>query len=153
MYAFIIQFILFPNNDCSRKEYIRKWLADRGVLRLKDEVPISATDEEVAAFDTDHAGGPVAGLPVKLYWKSGFSSNWNQQAIFVLASEFLAEHTTCDMTEDNLQDLFGRKLERTRRQWILSQTKQAEDIDRLRAEAAKKNRRRGRLYGVCLYMW
>jgi hypothetical protein len=136
-----------------RKEYIRKWLADRGVLCPKDKVPVSATDEEVAAFDIDHTGGPVAGLPILLYWKSGFSSNWNRQAIFVLVSEFLAEHATCEMTKDDLQDLFGRKLERTRRQWILSQTKQAEEIDRLQAEAAKKNRRRGRLYGVRLYIW
>lgn len=144
--------ILFPNNNCSRKEYIRKWLADRGVLCPKDRTPISPTDEEVAAFDIDHAGGPVTGLPVKLHWKSGFSSNWNRQAIFVLVSEFLAEHRTCDMTKDDLQDLFGRKLERTRRQWILSQMRQQEDIDRIQAEQAKKNRRRGRLYGVCSCM-
>ena len=103
-------------------------------------------------FDIDHAGGPVAGLPIKMHWKSGFSSNWNRQAIFVLVSEFLAEHTSSTATKDDLQDLFARKLERTRRQWVLLQTKETEEVNRLRAEEAKKNRRRGRLHGVRLYM-
>jgi hypothetical protein len=95
------------NNNRSCKELIRKWLADRGVLYTKDQVPIPPTDEEVAVFDIDHAGGPVIGLPMKMHWKSGFSSNWNRQAIFVLVSEFLADrigyHThltkiTCHLT-------------------------------------------------------
>jgi hypothetical protein len=142
-----------PITHLFRKEYIRKWLADRGVLRTKDNIPISATDEDVAAFDNTHAGGPVAGLPIKMHWKSGFSSDWNRQAVFVLASDFLAEHTSCTITKDDLQDLIVRKLQRTRQEWLLTQTMQTQQFDRLRAQTAKKNRKRGRLHGVCLHLW
>jgi len=107
----------------------------------------------VAAFDNDHTGGPITGLPIMMHWKSGFSSDWNRQCIFVLASDFLAEHTSCDATLDNLQEIFVRKLQRTRREWILAQTMQPEEGSRLQAEAAKKNRRKGRLHGVRLYIW
>jgi hypothetical protein len=86
-----------------------------------------------------------------MHWKSGLSSDWNRQCIFVLASDFLAEYPSCNATLDDLVVLFGRKLQRTRREWILEQTIQTEEIDKLRDEAAKKSRRRGRLHGVCIY--
>lgn len=107
----------------------------------------------MAAFDVGHVGGPATGLPIKIHWKSGFSSDWNRQAIFVLVSDFLAEHTACAITRDDLQDLFGRKLERTRREWLLTQTAQTGEFERLQVVAAKKNRRRGRFHGVCFHMW
>ena len=146
--CFRLIIILFPNNFYFWKECIRKWLADRGVLRTKENIPISATDDEVAGFDINHAGGPITGLPVKIHWKSGFSSDWNRQAIFVLASDFLAEHTSCTITEDDLRGIFVSKLQRTRREWTLMQTMQTQEFERLQAETAKQKRKRGRLYGV-----
>jgi hypothetical protein len=126
---------------------------DRGVLRKANEAPIrSASDEEVVIFGKDHAGGPVAGQVVKIHWKSGFSSDWNRQAIFVLASAFLAEHPDSNITLDDLQALFCRKLERTRQEWNRSRTMPTEEVGRLRVEAAKKNRRKGRLLGVRLLL-
>ena len=119
----------------------------------KENIPILATDDEVAAFDINHAGGPIAGLPVKMHWESGFSSDWNRQAIFVLVSDFLAEHTSCTITEDDLRGIFVRKLQRTRREWLLMQTMETQEFDRLQAETVKQNRKRGCLYGVCLHMW
>ena len=106
----------------------------------------------MTAFDNDHTGGPVRGLPIKMHWKSGFLLNWNRQAIFVLVSDFLAEHASCTIMEDDLQVIFGRKLECTHQEWILVHKMQTEEVGGLRVEAAKKNRWRGFLHGVRLHM-
>lgn len=124
---------------------------DHGVLAKTGDTPAqSASDEDVAAFEKDHSGGPVAGQTVKMHWKSGFASSWNRQALFVLASAFSEEHPSCGIPLAGLQVLFGRKLERTRQEWINVKTMQPDDVDRRRAQATKKNRRKGRLLGVSI---
>jgi hypothetical protein len=124
---------------------------ERGVLSKMGDTPTqSASDEEVRKFERDHSGGPVSGQTVNMHWKSSFMSNWNQQAIFVLASAFLQEHTDCSTPLADLQVLFRRKLERTRKTWNDKQMMQTEDVSRHRGEVAKKNRRKGRLLGVHL---
>jgi hypothetical protein len=90
---------------------------------------------------------------VKLHWKSVFSSAWNRQALFVLASAFTEEQPNCDMTLNELQLLIRRKLERTRKEWIRRNSMQANEIDMLRADEAKKCRRKGRLMGVSQYIY
>lgn len=107
-----------------------------------------ASDEDIAAFEKDHTGGPVVGQPIMMHWKAPFSSDWNRQAIFVLASAFLEQHSDCPFTIAQLKVLFSRKLERTRQEWLNTQAMQMEEINVRRAEAAKKRRQYSRLQGV-----
>jgi hypothetical protein len=133
---------------------MRKWLADRGILRKagdQPEVPVS--DEDVATFEQDHTGGPVSGQPIKMHWKSGLSSKWNRQALFVLASTFLAEHQDCGFKVEEIQAIFCRKLERTRQEWVRRQALELSDLLNFQAEAAKKYRRKSRLQGVSQYIY
>ena len=66
----------------------------------------------------------------------------------MLASAFTEEQPNCDMTLNELQLLIRRKLERTCKDWIRRNSMQANEIDMLRADEAKKCRRKGRLMGV-----
>jgi hypothetical protein len=133
----------------SQKEYIRKWLEKHGVLPGTSGGQMSpACDADVEHFENNHTGGPVAGQVVRMHWKSSFSSLWNRQAVHVLASAFLEEHVECGISLDQLKSLICRKLERTRQEWNRVEMMQTEELDRRRAEVAKKNRRKGRLVGV-----
>lgn len=103
------------------------------------------TREQVAAFNQDHSGGPTVGQPVLIDWASKFSTPWNRQGFYVLASGFEASD---GRNVQEIEKLCERKLERTRQLYQNSQKMQTEEIQERKSREITRDRRNTRRHGV-----
>jgi hypothetical protein len=129
------------------QETLRKYLVDKGVL-VKDSTLLQIpTREEVSAFNSNHSGGPQAGQPILIDWTSKFSTPWNRQALYVLASQFEARN---DRSLGEIEKLCERKLERIRQAYQNSQKMETEQVQERKSKEITRDRRNTRRHGVYL---
>jgi hypothetical protein len=128
---------------------------EQKVLTKGNQPPPMAVDvERVKAFEEDHTGAPVLGS-VQMDWPIPFTSQWNAAAIHVLAQGFWDAHKDAaikqtDVTFEDIKALCICKLERTRREYIVTQNADRMDTgDEEQSSSAKTaNRRYTRRLGV-----
>jgi hypothetical protein len=127
------------------QETLRKYLVDEGVLVKDASLLRIPTIEEVAAFNCNHIGGPQTGQPVLIDWTAKFSSPWNRQALYVLASQFPAVD---GRSVEEIEKLCERKLERTRQVYQNCQKMETEQIQERKRREITRDRRNTRRHGV-----
>jgi hypothetical protein len=153
-------------SDVSVKSLIRDHLRQKCVLGPHDKVLSSPEASEVEDFVNDNQGGPSSEVP-RFYWAETFKSTWNQQVLFILATDLRprllaseiggqleAKCTSIAALKKNI----AIKLKRTREDYNIhmpppmdSQETAVEKVARFskRKEIMlKQNRRNGRRKGV-----
>lgn len=153
-------------SDISVKSLIREHLRQKGVLGPHDKVLPSPEASEVEDFVTDNQGGPSLEVP-RLYWAETFESTWNQQVLFILATDIRPRLLNSEIggqleakciTIAALKKTIAIKLKRTREDYnthtpppIDSQDTVVEKLARFSKKKdtmLKQNRRNGRRKGV-----
>lgn len=73
-------------SNVSIQSLIREHLHHKCILGHHDKILLSPEASEVEDFVNDNQGGPSLEVPC-FYWAESFESTWNQQVLFILATD------------------------------------------------------------------